>query len=113
MIRANYIVPTDYGQWLLDVNWSYRGEYPGNCALGRTCVELLPEETGEAVDLWGARIGVDIDSMGLNVALWGRNLLDEDYVAPGLQLYFPPAVALSNSQIGAPRTYGLEATYRF
>jgi iron complex outermembrane receptor protein len=112
-VRANYMIPTGYGRWLFDVNWTYRGEYFGNCAAGRDCIREFEPETGDSVDMWGARIGVDIDPLGLNVALWGRNLTDEKYVTPALQLYFPPDVTLSNGIIGAPRTYGVEVTYNF
>src|SRR5690606_17236731 len=66
-VRANYMIPTGYGRWLFDVNWTYRGEYFGNCAAGRDCIREFEPETGDSVDMWGARIGVDIDPLGLNV----------------------------------------------
>jgi len=112
-LRANYLIPTAYGQWLFDLNYSYRGEYPGNCALGRACVDNFAPATSDELKLLGGRIGVDIDAYGLNVALWARNLTDEEYILPGLQLYFPPNATLSNDTMGMPRSYGLEFTYSF
>lgn len=111
--RGDYTVPLGFGDLLFDVNYSWRDEVLGNCAGGRDCVRNFKQETGDSVGLLGARIALDIKSIGLNVALWGRNLTDEQYVTPGLQLYFPPVLALSDDIIGAPRTFGLEATYKF
>jgi len=44
----------------------------------------------------------------LQVALWGKNLLDKDY-----RLNTVPFGPFTVSFFGPPRTYGLEATYTF
>jgi outer membrane receptor protein involved in Fe transport len=63
----------------------------------------------------GARISVDVEALtGLNVALWGRNLTDKEYTSPALQLYFPTSgINLANGIVGTPRTFGVEASYKF
>ncbi|HKY91901.1 MAG TPA: TonB-dependent receptor [Nevskiaceae bacterium] len=44
------------------------------------------------------------------VALWGRNLTDEEYVVQGLDV---GAFLFGNRNYNAPRTFGLEASVRF
>ncbi len=54
----------------------------------------------------------------LTLSVWGRNLLDEDYATHGLYFGADPrdeVGAWANEtyyQLGAPRTYGLDITYR-
>ena len=111
--RVNYMIPADYGQWILDLNYSYRSELEANLSSGRPGLRAFPAATIDSLSLWGARVSVDIESMGLNVALWGRNLTDEEYTNTPLNLFFPPSLALANAAMEMPRSYGLEATYRF
>lgn len=113
-LRGDYTLPTGLGDFVFNLNWSYQGEFFGNCASGRACVRDFEPETAESVSLLGARISLDVAAVdGLNVALRGRNLTDENYVSPALQLYFPPNITLANGIAGNPRTYGVEANYRF
>src|SRR5690606_17175802 len=80
-LRGEYTVPVGIGELTLGLNWSYRGEYFGNCAGGRACVREFEPETADSVSLWDGRIGLDVAVVpGLNIALWGRNLTDEEYV---------------------------------
>jgi len=63
-------------------------------------------------DLVNARVDLaGLASGTLALALWSRNLLDEEYAtAPGtLQTSLPAKTAF----YGDPRTFGIEATYRF
>jgi iron complex outermembrane receptor protein len=112
-LRANYLIPAAYGQWMFDLNWAYRGDYPGNCAGGRSCIANFPAATADSSSILGGRIGVDIDSLGLNVALWGRNLTNEEYGYMGQVVYSPPTATVSNITMGTPRTFGMEVTYNF
>ncbi len=58
-------------------------------------------------------------SGSFDVTLWGRNLSDEDYAVHGLYFGVDPRDdfgAWSNqtyTQLGEPRTYGVDLTYRF
>lgn len=112
-LRANYFLPVDYGDWLFDINASYRNEVPGNCSSGQYCLDNFDAATSDDLLLVGARVGLDVGDTGLNVSLWGRNLTDEEYSTPGLQLFFPGSLAISNQTLGSPRTYGVEAKYSF
>jgi iron complex outermembrane recepter protein len=46
-----------------------------------------------------------------SVALWVKNLADEEYRSSGIDLQ--ASFGYDYSHIGAPRTYGAELTYRF
>jgi len=48
---------------------------------------------------------------GASLALFGRNLLDEQYYYGGVDL--APQIGVSGAFTALPRTYGLEATFRF
>src|SRR5690606_31665771 len=106
---------TGLGEFIFGLNASYTGEYFGNCGAGRACVRDFEPETADSVTLLGARISLDVQAVeGLNVALWGRNLTDETYVSPALNLYFPSqGISLANGIVGNPRTYGIEANFQF
>jgi len=55
-----------------------------------------------------ARLGYEFDN-GVNIALWGKNLTDEEYWARGIQV----VAANTPAQRGAPRTYGIAVGYDF
>ncbi len=68
--------------------------------------------------LWNARVALEEINVGENetmeLALWGKNLTNEEYRANGI----PVANALGQfvggaNYYGDPRTYGVDATYRF
>lgn len=67
---------------------------------------LLRRETYDTVN---ARIGVGSGSWGF--ALWARNLLDEDYYSSTRE--FAGIVNAAYGYRGEPRTYGVEASFRF
>jgi len=105
--RANYSLPVSYGDWLFDLNYSWRDEYYANTS--RQTIETFESATVDSLGLWGARVGLDLTDLGLNLAVWGRNLSDEEY-------YVSPQVlgtTLSTSSIGEPRSFGIDATYKF
>ena len=68
-----------------------------------------------AYDLLHARIGYAADNW--SVALWGRNLTDEDYAVHGLYFANDPRDNFGRNavyeQLGEPRTYGVRLGYSF
>jgi len=69
--------------------------------------QLSQEDYG----LLGARVAYTPPSKRVEFALWGRNLTDEEYIAQGVNLV--GIVGAGSAIFGAPRTYGVSATYRF
>jgi iron complex outermembrane recepter protein len=66
--------------------------------------------TADAYGLLGARASVALQN-GIEVALWGRNLLDEEYFTFGFNSY--NAIGFVNQNQGWPRTYGVQIGYTF
>ena len=71
----------------------------------------------DSYDLFNASL--QWQSAAFNVTLWGRNLTDEDYAVHGLYFGVDPrdsAGPFANrtyTQLGEPRTYGVDVTYTF
>ena len=60
-----------------------------------------------------ARLSLESIKVGdgvMSVALWGRNLTDDDY--PTFAINFG-GLGLTTEEYGPPRTYGLDITYEY
>ncbi len=68
----------------------------------------------DAYSLVSGRVAIGNISMGadgaLEVALWGKNLTDEEYFNSGIDF---GAFGFTVNQFGEPRTYGIELSYEF
>ncbi len=64
----------------------------------------------EAYWLWNGRVQFDSADENWAVAIWGKNLANEEYRTSVIDL---AAFGYDYSHIGAPRTFGAEFTYRF
>ena len=53
---------------------------------------------------------IPVGNDSLQVTLWGRNLLDDDYPSFGINF---ASLGLITEQYGEPRTYGIEVSYEF
>ncbi|WP_257548092.1 TonB-dependent receptor [Sphingopyxis sp. DBS4] len=60
--------------------------------------------------LFNARLSVAGEKDGWEVALWGRNLTKERYVVSGVNL---ASLGIVNRIYNAPRTYGVELSFRY
>jgi len=109
-LRANYRIPVEVGEVLFDVNYSYRGEMYTNSSSSRASLDAAAGGVIKSVDLVGARVGLNMDS-GLSIALWGKNLTDEEYYMSRLALSLP--ASLYAGGVGEPRSYGLDVRYEF
>jgi iron complex outermembrane receptor protein len=72
---------------------------------------LDPNKIQDAYTLVNARIGVGAEDESWMIEAWSQNVTDEDYV----QVVFdaPAQTATYNAFLGAPRTYGLTARFKF
>ena len=96
----------------LGATWSaYFGAWEGYLRLdyqrqGEMMFEVenfLPRDTLNLINL---RMGLSNENNGLSVALWGKNLTDEDYLA---ELLNPNGISF----YGKPAQYGIEISKRF
>jgi len=73
--------------------------------------------TGDSYQLLNARVELrDISGSPVSLALWGKNLQDEEYRVGGFSIAtfgIAPPDGLGTNIYGDPRTWGVDLTYRF
>ena len=105
-----YVFPaTSWGEVAADINYSWKDESE---------IASLKKDAGKPMPsygVWNARLTLrDIavsERSDLAVALWVKNLADEEYQTDGFELGQTAGTRLA--VFGEPRTYGLEVTYNF
>lgn len=100
---------TNWGQFSADLNYAWKDESE---------IASLKQDAGkpmESYGLWNARLtlrDIPVSERGtLAVALWAKNLTDEEYQTDGFELNQTAGARLAT--FGEPRTFGLEVTYNF
>ncbi|MET0660132.1 MAG: TonB-dependent receptor [Steroidobacteraceae bacterium] len=106
---ANYTVPTSFGNWQANLNYSYQSSryiQPQRAAAMFNKVD--------AVDLFDARLAVKLDGPQLTIAAWAKNILDKEYFSSGARTPLPGfPIAPGGSVAGEPRTYGVTFSKEF
>ena len=104
-LAAQYYWPLgDLGQLLLRADYTWQDEIYFQ-------LENLEASREDAYGLWNARIALQADS-GWELALWGRNLADEEYKVHTFDTSF--GLDLGSSSIyGRPRMWGVTGAYRW
>lgn len=102
------------GRWNAElvtrIDWTYTDDYytsEDNVRVARVG-STIPFGWVDDYSILNGRIGIE-SSDGWSVYLWGRNLLDEDYVVSNESDFFGTLTEFP----GDPRTYGVELAYRF
>ena len=72
--------------------------------------DLDPEKVQDAYALFNGRVGIGAADDSWDLELWGRNLLDEDYIQVGFD--GPFQTGSFNAFLGQPRTYGVTLRMR-
>jgi iron complex outermembrane recepter protein len=97
----------DIGTLTARLAWTYGGSY-------YIYTENAETTKAESRSVFNGRIGIGDIPLGccgtLDLALWGKNLGDEEYRQHGIDF---GAFGFAFNQYGDPRTYGVEAVYRF
>ena len=94
------------------LNYTFRGEEE---LLGGVAVQSFDDPDQAFLDSYGifnGQIDFDIESLGANVAFYGRNLLDNDHDSTGFALV-AFGLPLAQRAPGAPRTYGVRVRKSF
>ena len=94
------------------LNYTFRGEEE---LLGGVAVQSFTDTSQVDLDSYGifnGQIDFDIESIGTNVAFYGRNLLDNDHDTTGFALV-AFGLGLAQRAPGAPRTYGVRVRKSF
>ena len=65
-------------------------------------------------NILNAQIDLDLDvAAGLNIAVFGTNLTDEEFFVSGANFNFGPGALIANRTVGDPRTYGIRIRQNF
>ena len=90
--------------WRTNVGAKYTSEY-------NTGSNLAPQKMQDALTLVNARTGLGADDESWMIEIWAQNLTDEEYY----QVVFDAPLQAQgyNAFLGAPRTYGLTARFKF
>jgi iron complex outermembrane recepter protein len=102
---ALYSMPTSFGSVAASIDYYMQADYNVSPASKRS-----KEVTQKSYGLLGARVSATFDDRGLEVALYGRNLMDEEYFTTGIGL---ESLGYNITFAGEPRIYGIELTQRF
>jgi iron complex outermembrane receptor protein len=96
-----------------NVGAKYTSEY-------NTGSNLDPRKEQDALTLVNARLGIGADDEAWMVELWAQNLTDEEYyqvafdaTLQGSSASQPQPTSTVNAFLGAPRTYGITARFKF
>ena len=99
---AQYDIPVSFGTFTLQLDWTYQDKVYFD-ALNN---ELLSENS---YWLWNGRVAWTSNDDRWEVAAWGRNLGDKEYLSYAFDLSF---FGFHEQMLGTPRMFGVELTYR-
>jgi iron complex outermembrane receptor protein len=106
-LSAAYTVPLGFADLRAQANWYWRGRvdmFPAGGAPN-------PDRFQESYGLLSGRLSLELHEPNIEIALWGRNLTDEVYFNAAFDNF--ATAGTINQYIAEPRTYGLEAIFRF
>jgi iron complex outermembrane recepter protein len=107
-VAVNYEFNLSDGAYIpLNITYSHKGDYNFDLIPGDAS-NRIDEYESDAYELLNARLGYSPASDQWSVAIWGKNLTDEEYYDEVVA--FATAV---RATVGAPRTYGIDFTYNF
>lgn len=103
-LAADYTWSIGAGSFTLHGDYSWRDDvYYG--------ATNFPNEFQGSFGLLGARATFVFPGDSFSISAFGANLTDEEYLSNGQDVV--QALGVAFSSVGAPRTWGIEATYRF
>jgi len=109
---ASYTRSVPLGSATIRADYSFQGDTQ-QVGLTQTLTPALSQFVRqEGYGLLNARVSWDIDNPDLTIAIYGRNLTEEEYYTYQLDLV-NAGLGYIVGNTGLPRQYGLEATFRF
>ncbi|NND68300.1 MAG: TonB-dependent receptor [Halioglobus sp.] len=106
-LSMQYFLETDIGSIVPMVSWSYRKNVD-NCFDRASCLSGLYEVDQEELS---ARLTWTSPDENIRVTAYGNNLTDERYITGGTPLV--DVTETAGTIYNLPRTYGIEAAYKF
>jgi iron complex outermembrane receptor protein len=102
-IGTQYAMPMGDGELVFGAQAHHTDDHFQNLA-NSTIIQT------KAYTLVDARVAYEAAGGKWMVALWGKNLTDEEYFTGGFDI---AGLAIANAYMNVPRTYGLDFRYRF
>ena len=94
------------------LNYTFRGDEEILAGANLEAFEDPSQGTLDSYGIFNGQIDFDIESVGANIAFYGRNLFDNEYDSTGFALV-AFGLPLAQRAPGAPRTYGVRARKTF
>lgn len=104
-LTGRYELPTSFGNISTQLDWSWRSRVNLDPS-----AKLAGGEIQKSYGLLNGRIAAQIDSVGSEISLFGRNLLQKNYNFSGLSL---EGLGFDFVNRGAPRTFGVQLLMKF
>ena len=104
-LSARYEQPTDFGSYSLQLNYNWQDDL--NLSPSATLTSAV---TQKAYGLLNTRINMRVESMNFDLALFGKNLTNEEYYTAATSL---EVLGFDQRFVGNPRTYGIEIKKMF
>ena len=108
-LSGQYVAPLHFGNIASQVNWVWQSNVDlSPAALG---YDAIPDHTQGAYGLLDARVTLELPKHEVDIAVYGKNLLDQRYFTSILDL--SSSVGTSIGQIGMPRSAGVVINKHF
>jgi iron complex outermembrane receptor protein len=109
-LTARYDTPeVTMDLWNAPLSFSFQADYAYQSETDASSINH-PKTKAQAYGIVNGRIAMLLPQQNLEVALWGKNLLDREYFYSGI---WYRAFNIVTRTYSAPRQFGVEITYRF
>jgi iron complex outermembrane receptor protein len=110
---AGYNVPTDFGSVDLNLDYWHTSAVPLQPGAGDNQLGTAPWDTQPAYGLFNGRLAVNLDKDHWTIAAWSKNIFNKNYFTYALDLTASTSLGYAVAWGAVPRTWGVDATYRF
>lgn len=112
-VSAGYNVPTNFGSMDLNLDYWHTSAVPLQPGAGDNELGSAPWDTQPSYGLLNGRLAANFGGGHWTVAGWSKNILNKEYFNYGLDLTAATSLGYALAWGGVPRTWGVEASYRF
>jgi iron complex outermembrane recepter protein len=112
-VSADYNVPTYFGSIDFDINYWRTSAVPLQPGAGDNEMGTAPWDTQPGYGLLNGRLAFNLDNGHWVVDAWSKNMLNKEYFTYGLDLTASTSLGYADAWGGVPRTWGVDATYKF
>lgn len=106
-LSGAYTIPVSFGRFRAQADWYWRSSADMFPAGGLA----KPARIQKAYGLLNGRLSLQLDEPNIEFALWGKNLTDKRYFNVAFDNF--DTAGTINQYLAEPRTYGVEARFRF